>query len=121
MYYYRTGLAASALDPDFLDRAEASSRLASTDVVRTTGITAALSHSAAAMLDRLVDLVADREFVLSIDLNWRPTLWRGRDTAPLRDLLRAVDVVLLATRPTRSWGPRIPTSCGSCWLRARCW
>jgi len=34
-------------------------------------------------------------FILSVDLNWRPALWRGNDPAPLWRLLRAADVVLI--------------------------
>ncbi len=92
MHYYRTGSAASALGPEYLDRPEVVRRLAGADLVHTTGITPALSGTCAALLERLA---AERGCPLSVDLNWRPALWRDRDTAPLRHLLRAADVVFL--------------------------
>ena len=49
MHYYRSGSAASAMDPDFLDRPAVRERLTSAELVHTTGITAAISGSAAAM------------------------------------------------------------------------
>jgi 2-dehydro-3-deoxygluconokinase len=95
MHYYRSGSAASAMGPDFLDRPAVRNRLASADLVHTTGITAALSEETAAMLDRLAALRDALGFVLSVDLNWRPALWRDKDPAPLWRLLRAADVVLI--------------------------
>lgn len=95
MHYYRSASAAAAMDPDFLDRPAVRSRLAAATLVHTTGITAALSASAAAMLDRLAGLRDELGFVLSVDLNWRPALWRDADAAALWRLLRAADLVLL--------------------------
>lgn len=95
MHYYRSGSAASAMDPAFLERPEVRKRLATAKLVHTTGITAALSTSAAAMLERLVALRDTNGFMLSIDLNWRPALWRDNDPAPLWRLLRAADLVLI--------------------------
>lgn len=92
MHYYRTGSAASALEPSYLDRPEVAQRLATADLVHTTGITAALSDGSAALLKRLAK---DSRCTLSVDLNWRPALWRDRDTGPLRDLLAEADVVLM--------------------------
>jgi 2-dehydro-3-deoxygluconokinase len=95
MHYYRSGSAASAMDPTFLDRPAVKDRLASAELVHTTGITAAISTTAAEMLERLADLRDHYGFVLSVDLNWRPALWRDKDPAPLWRLLRAADVVLI--------------------------
>jgi 2-dehydro-3-deoxygluconokinase len=95
MHYYRSGSAASAMDADFLDRPAVRNRLVGAELVHTTGITAALSTETAAMLDRLAALRDTLNFVLSVDLNWRPTLWRDQDPAPLWRLLRAADVVLI--------------------------
>ncbi|HEU4947057.1 MAG TPA: sugar kinase [Kribbella sp.] len=95
MHYYRAGSAAAAMDEAFLDRDAVRSRLAAADVVHTTGITAAISTSAAAMLDRLAVLRDSLGFLLSVDLNWRPVLWHDEDPAPLWRLLRAADVVLM--------------------------
>jgi len=93
MHYYRTGSAAAAMHPAFLDRPAVRERLARAELVHTTGITAAISDTAARMLDRLAE-VRDG-FTLSVDLNWRPALWRDKDPAPLWRLLRAADVVLI--------------------------
>ncbi|MGW6281156.1 sugar kinase [Kribbella sp. NPDC055071] len=93
MHYYRTGSAAAAMDPAFLDRPEVRERLANAQVVHTTGITAAISTTAADMLERLA--AQDHRFLLSVDLNWRPVLWRDKDPEPLWRLLRAADVVLI--------------------------
>jgi 2-dehydro-3-deoxygluconokinase len=47
------------------------------------------------LLDRLAALRDTLGFTLSVDLNWRPALWRDTDPAPLWRLLRAADVVLI--------------------------
>ncbi|TCC53920.1 sugar kinase [Kribbella capetownensis] len=93
MHYYRTGSAASAMTPAFLDRPAVRDRLAQAKLVHTTGITAAISDTAALMLDTLAE--QQHDFTLSVDLNWRPALWRGKDPAPLWRLLRAAEVVLI--------------------------
>ena len=95
MHYYRSGSAASAMDADFLDRPAVRSRLVGAELVHTTGITAAISTTSAEMLDRLAALKDTLGFTLSVDLNWRPALWRGNDPALLWRLLRAADVVLV--------------------------
>jgi 2-dehydro-3-deoxygluconokinase len=95
MHYYRSGSAASAMSPAFLDRPAVKDRLAGAELVHTTGITAAISTTAAEMLEQLAALRDDYGFVLSVDLNWRPALWRDKDPAPLWRLLRAADVVLI--------------------------
>jgi len=92
MHYYRTGSAAAAMDAAFLHRPDVRERLEQADLVHTTGITAALSDATAQMLDRLAE---HEGFILSVDLNWRPALWRGKDPEPLWRLLRAADVVLI--------------------------
>jgi 2-dehydro-3-deoxygluconokinase len=95
MHYYRSGSAAAAMDADFLDRPAVRNRLVGAELVHTTGITAAISTTAAELLDRLAALRDTLGFTLSVDLNWRPALWRDADTASLWRLLRAADVVLI--------------------------
>lgn len=95
MHYYRSGSAAAAMDAAFLDRPAVRSRLAGAELVHTTGITAAISATAAEMLERLATLRDTLGFTLSVDLNWRPALWRDADPAPLWRVLRAADIVLI--------------------------
>jgi 2-dehydro-3-deoxygluconokinase len=93
MHYYRTGSAAAAMDPAFLDRPTVHDRLANAQVVHITGITAAISDTAAEMVNHLG--TEPRNYMLSVDLNWRPVLWRDKDPEPLWRVLRAADVVLI--------------------------
>jgi 2-dehydro-3-deoxygluconokinase len=93
MHYYRTGSAAAAMDPAFLDRPEVKERFSQAKLVHTTGITAAISGTSADMLERLA--TEPRDCLLSVDLNWRPTLWRDKDPAQLWRVLKAADIVLI--------------------------
>ena len=93
MHYYRTGSAAAAMDLAFLDRPAVQKRLANAELVHTTGITVAISDSAAQMVEQLG--AQPRNYLLSVDLNWRPVLWRDKDPEPLWRVLRAADVVLI--------------------------
>jgi 2-dehydro-3-deoxygluconokinase len=93
MHYYRTGSAAAAMDPPFLDRPAVQERLTNARLVHTTGITVAISDSAAKMVEQLA--AQPRNYLLSVDLNRRPVLWRGKDSEPLWRALRAADVVLI--------------------------
>jgi 2-dehydro-3-deoxygluconokinase len=95
MHYYRTGSAASAMDPAFLERPAVRDRLQGAELVHTTGITAGISTTAADMLEHLAALRDTYGFKLSVDLNWRPVLWREKDPEPLWRSLRAADVVLI--------------------------
>lgn len=95
MFYYRSGSAAAAMNGDLLDEPAVTSALGACDIVHTSGITAGILDSDSNLLSRLIDARDRHGFVLSVDLNWRPSLWRDRDTEPLLELLRAADVVLL--------------------------
>lgn len=97
MFYYRSGSAAAAMGADLLDEPPIAAALSACDVVHTSGITAGILDTDSDLLRRLVDARDRHGFMLSVDLNWRPALWRGRDTRPLHELLRAADVVLLGT------------------------
>jgi 2-dehydro-3-deoxygluconokinase len=95
MHYYRTGSAASAMSPATLAAPAASALLGSAALVHVSGITPALSDSALAAQETLF---AERRAhqVLSFDLNWRPVLWRGRETegrALLTDFAHRADIV----------------------------
>ncbi|TQS46823.1 sugar kinase [Cryptosporangium phraense] len=91
MLYYRDGSAASALSPGYLRRPAVAAALAGARFVHVSGITPGLSDDAAAFCDAL----AAGPATLTVDLNYRPALWRDRDDAPLRRLLAAADEVLL--------------------------
>ena len=78
MHYYRAGSAAAAMSPQTLTDPVAGRLLATAALVHTSGITPALSPSTLAAQEALF---AERRpgRLLSFDLNWRPTLWRGRE------------------------------------------
>jgi 2-dehydro-3-deoxygluconokinase len=97
MYYYRTGSAATAMDADLFDAPAVRHLLAGCGVVHTTGITAAVLAEGSRLLPRLVEERDRHGFVLSVDLNWRPSLWRQRDRRTLHELLAAADVLFLGT------------------------
>lgn len=77
--YQRRGSAGSSLEPNDFDAA----LIESASAVHITGITPALSESASAAIDRLVDLAAAARIPVSMDLNFRAALW-GRDAAGRR-------------------------------------
>lgn len=95
MHYYRAGSAAAAMEDGLLDVPAIAEALAGATVVHTSGITAGILAPESGLLRRLVQLRDEHGFTLSVDLNWRPALWAGRDIDPLVTLLRAADVVLL--------------------------
>lgn len=99
MHYYRAGSAASRMSPATLASPAASALLDAAALVHTSGITPALSPSTRAMLDALF---ADRRDgrLLSLDVNWRPALWRGREDegrTVIADFARRADIVFCTT------------------------
>lgn len=100
--YYRRGSAASQLAPADADNID----LVGVRVVHVSGVTAALSDSAAAMLDRLIDRADAAGATVSFDVNHRPTLWRAGAAAPALDaLVRRVRVVLVGRDEAEElWG-----------------
>lgn len=92
MHYYRRESAASALAPGNLRSPVAAGQLRDAAFVHTSGITAALSPSAADAVTGLRALIGPWT-VLSVDLNHRPQLWHGRDPEPLRSLLAQADLL----------------------------
>ncbi|WP_017610297.1 sugar kinase [Nocardiopsis xinjiangensis] len=86
--YYRQGSAATTLGPEDADKILEHAP----GLVHTTGITAALSDSAAALVTRL--LTADRPGTLrSFDVNHRPALHGPHHTELLLEAARSSDVV----------------------------
>lgn len=86
--YYRSGSAASALGPDDLDR------VGEAAWVHLTGITPALSSSAAALVQSILE---QRHGRVSFDVNYRPALWPDPAAAAevLVPLARRADVVFI--------------------------
>lgn len=95
MRYYRAGSAASAMSPAFLGSPPVQRVLASASGVHVTGITPGLSQEAADLCAALADQAHADGIALSVDLNYRESLWRGKSLDPLLRLLRAADEVLL--------------------------
>jgi 2-dehydro-3-deoxygluconokinase len=100
--YYRAGSAASALSAADADGLS----LDGVRVVHVSGITAALSPSAAAFLDALIDGARAAGAVVSFDVNHRPALWADDVAARALDALaRRADLVLVGRdEAERLWG-----------------
>lgn len=89
--YYRTGSSGSALTP-----ADATACL--TDIPRIlhlTGITPALSGSAAEAVFAAVEVARHGGALVSVDINYRSSLWTSREARPvLSRLVRCADIVI---------------------------
>lgn len=91
--YFRSGSAGSRLSAEDVDRAF--DGFAPT-LVHLTGISPALSESAAAAVRRVVERAVDSGVEVSLDVNHRPSLFRGVDSAQLvAGLLPHVDVLFV--------------------------
>lgn len=95
MYYYRSGSAASAMDPEFLAGPLVTAAMEGADLVHVSGITLGVVADPASFVDALLAAVNRHRLRLSVDLNWRPVLWQGRDAAELKRLLAAADLAFL--------------------------
>jgi 2-dehydro-3-deoxygluconokinase len=103
MHYYRAGSAGSTLSVQFLERPVVRSLLASAEVIHITGITAALSAEAMAMSLQLAERPG-RTALLSVDVNWRPALWRARESegaTVLARMIRGSDIAFMGASETR--------------------
>jgi len=88
--YYRRGLAGSRLAPEDVP----SERVAAARVLHVTGITPALSETAARAVGQAVDVAASAGVTVSLDLNYRSALWTRAEAAPtLRALAERADLV----------------------------
>lgn len=102
VHYYRHGSAASRLGPDdLLDVPVERAR-----VVHVSGITPALSPSAAEMTHRLFERSAAAGVVRSLDVNFRSGLWATSEAAPaLLDLTGRADIVFIGRDEAHTlWG-----------------
>ncbi len=88
--YLRAHSAGSRLAPDDID----ADLVAGADLLHVTGITPALSDSAAKALDTAVAIAKDAGVGVSFDVNYRATLWTRDEAAPvLRRLAAQAEVV----------------------------
>jgi len=100
--YYRAGSAASHLSPDDADALS----LAGVDLIHLSGITAAISFSAAAFLDRVIDRARDAGVPVSFDINHRAALWSAAAAASaLAALARRADLLFTGRDEAETlWG-----------------
>jgi 2-dehydro-3-deoxygluconokinase len=88
--YYRAGSAGSRLSAADLDEAA----IASADVLHVTGITPALSGSAAQAVRRAADVAREAGILVSFDVNYRRALWSTDDAATFcREFAAGCDVL----------------------------
>ncbi len=96
--YYRSGSAGSRLSPADLDV----SLLRSARVLHVTGITPALSASAAETVRAAVAEARDAGVTVSLDINYRRALWSpDQASAALREIVTAADVVFATEAEAR--------------------
>ena len=90
VWYYRAGSAGSRLSREDIP----AERIAQSRLLHLTGITPALSPSAAAAVQFAVDCAKEAGTLVSFDLNYRAALWpRATAAAAFRDLMQQADVV----------------------------
>jgi len=90
--YDRTGSALAQIDPGAIDWTRV---LAGAGWFHSTGITPALGDGPAAALARAIACARAERVPVSLDLNYREALWRGRDPRGLIEpLARQADVLI---------------------------
>ncbi|NEE03127.1 sugar kinase [Phytoactinopolyspora halotolerans] len=88
--YYRSGSAASAMTAFDVDR----DTIAAADVLHVTGVTPALGPGPSSAVLQAVDMARENDTLVSLDLNYRSSLWSREDAgAALDHLVRRADVV----------------------------
>lgn len=92
--YYRSGAAASRLQPQDMDPAY----LGAARVFHTSGISQAISDSTRATVDAAVGLAKSRRVLVSYDANVRPKLWPlATAQSVIKATISRTDVVFLST------------------------
>jgi 2-dehydro-3-deoxygluconokinase len=92
--YYRTGSAGSRLGPQHVRR----EHIEDARLLLISGITPALSSSAAHAVDKAVELARTRDLRICLDVNYRSQLWAPALARPvLRRLVAAADLVFATT------------------------
>ena len=93
VYYYRAGSAASLITPGYLNP----EAFRGARIVHLSGITPALSATAAATVLRAIEIARDVNARVSFDPNYRPRLWDAATAAvTLIELVRKVDILLMS-------------------------
>ena len=88
--YYRAGSAGSRLSPEDLDP----SLISGAAVVHISGITPALSTSAATTIRRTIEIARSEGVTISLDLNYRANLWTATEAGrAYRELIPLTDIV----------------------------
>jgi 2-dehydro-3-deoxygluconokinase len=89
--YLRAGSAGSRLAPEDIE----ATVVRSADLLHVTGITPALSGSAAKAVDTAIAIAKEAGVPISFDVNYRANLWTTDEAAPvLRRLAACADVVI---------------------------
>lgn len=102
MHYYRRGSAAAAMDEALWSDHDVLRALSHCSIVHTTGITAGITTPGSRLLEWLIRARERFEFTLTVDLNWRPAIWRDRSHEALTALVEAADVLLLGADEAES-------------------
>jgi 2-dehydro-3-deoxygluconokinase len=90
VWYYREGSAGSRLSPQDLPV----DKIRRARLLHVTGITPALSESAAAAIDHAIETARDAGTVVAFDVNYRSTLWApGAAGEVFRELAARADIV----------------------------
>jgi 2-dehydro-3-deoxygluconokinase len=90
VWYYRAASAGSRLSPDDLPV----DKIRNARLLHVTGITPALSGSAAAAIDRAIEIAKGADTIVSFDVNYRSALWAPEVAAHVfREVAGAADVV----------------------------
>ncbi|MDQ0754631.1 sugar kinase [Arthrobacter sp. B3I4] len=90
VWYYRSGSAGSKLSPQDLPEG----KIAAARLLHITGITPALSASAAAAVQAAIDCAKTAGTLVSFDVNYRSALWTRQSAAvTFQTLARQADVV----------------------------
>jgi len=90
VWYYRSGSAGSRLQPHDVPEEQ----IRDARLLHLTGITPALSGSAAAAVDHAISIAQNAGTLVSLDLNYRAALWSQQEAGELyRKLLPQVDLV----------------------------
>lgn len=95
VHYYRRDNAGSKLGPEHVLEED----IRSATILHVSGITPALSASAAAAVDRAIAVAAEHGVRICVDVNFRSRLWSATEAAEvLSRMVAAADIVLATTQ-----------------------